>query len=73
MDGLSAITSPDRKMGCWSYIPGCVYGFSLSIWLKYAAYPPTCEDYGIVSSLHSTEAGGFTVGSWTCGGTIIIH
>ncbi len=69
MDGSSAITTPDEPRGCWSYIPGCVNGFSLSLWLKYTVYPPNCDDYGIVSSLHSVEAGGFFLASYTCGGT----
>ncbi len=35
----------------------------------FTAYPPDCNDYGIVSSLHSVEAGGFFFASWTCSGT----
>ncbi len=59
----------DCIRGCWSYLPDCVNGFSLSVWLNYAVYPTQCEDYGIVSSLHSEEAGGFFFVTWTCGST----
>ncbi len=71
LDGSSAVLTGPWPYGCWRHIDGCVDGLSLSIWMKFNAYPTECRDYGIISSLNENLGNGFFLLTWNCGSSLM--
>ncbi len=69
LDNSSAVTTENWSTGCWRFIPDCIDGLTVAIWIKFLAepvYKVPCVACGIISSFQHNKASGFSLTSWNC-------
>ncbi len=73
LDGNTVLRMGPWTTGCWRYIPECVNGMSLALWLKVTQIPTwNNRDHGIISTLNSGKGNGFFLAIWTFSGDLEI-